>query len=103
MDVILNDKELEKLYTTGQSRKLRLPEQVVEKFFATIQKIEASVTISDLLADKGLRFEKLRGSENHYSMRLTLKYRLEMNITWIDEKKTIGNFLLLTISNHYGD
>ncbi|MBC7383870.1 MAG: type II toxin-antitoxin system RelE/ParE family toxin [Bacteroidia bacterium] len=103
MDVILDDKELEKLYTTGQSRKLKLPEQVIEKFFATIQKIESAISIHDLRADKGLRLEKLRGTKNRYSMRLSEKYRLEAEIIWIDDKQTIAKFYLKTISNHYGD
>jgi len=101
LDVIINDKELEKLYTSGNSKKLKLPEQVIEKFFSTIQKIEASIAIYDLWADKGLRFEKLRGFENRYSMRLSSKYRLEMEVEWKDDKQTIGRFYLLTISNHY--
>lgn len=101
MDVILNNKELEKLYITGQSKKLRLPEQVIEKFFGTIQKLESSTTIYDLWADKGLRLEKLSGTENRFSMRLSGKYRLETEVIWQDEKKTIGKFLLETISNHY--
>ncbi len=103
MEVFINDKELERLYTTGQSRKLRLQEHVIDKFLATVQKIEASVIINDLLADKGLRFEKLRGFENRYSMRLSGKFRLEMEIVWKDEKRIVGKFYLLSISNHYGD
>ncbi len=103
MEVHLDDKELEKLYTTGKSGKLKLPEHVIDKFFATIQKIESAMTIRDLLADKGLRFEKLKGSTNRYSMRLSGKYRLEMEVEWIDDKLTVGKFYLQTISNHYGD
>jgi proteic killer suppression protein len=80
LEVHLNDKELEKLYTTGKSAKLKLPENIIDKFFATIQKIEAAITIKDLLADKGLKFEKLKGSRNRYSMRLSAKYRLEMEV-----------------------
>lgn len=101
MKVFLDDKELESLYLSGKSRKLKLPEQVIDKFFATIQKIEAAADIHDLLSDKGLRFEKLKGSEHRHSMRLNQKYRLEMNINWINESCTIGDFYLLTISNHY--
>jgi len=103
LEVFINDKELERLYTTGQSRKLRLQEHVIDKFLATVQKIEASVIINDLFADKGLRFEKLRGFENRYSMRLSGKFRLEMEIVWKDEKRIVGKFYLLSISNHYGD
>lgn len=101
MDVYIDDKELEKLYVTGKSRKLKLSEQVIEKFFATIQKIEAAESVHDLLADKGLRFEKLKGHENRYSMRLNIQYRLEMSVTWKNEACTIGDFCLLEISNHY--
>lgn len=103
MDVFLDDKELVKLYTTGKSKKLKLPEPVIEKFLSTIQKIEASVTIYDLWADRGLKFEKIKGTEKVYSMRLSGKYRLEMKIEWQDTDQTIGFFYLVTISNHYGD
>jgi len=103
LESILDDKELVTLYTTGKSKKLRLPQLVTDKFFSTIQKIEASVDIYDLWNDKGLKFEKLRGSENTYSMRLSGKYRLEMEVDWKDDKRTVGIFHLLTISNHYGD
>ena len=103
MDVLFVNKELLKLYVTGKSKKLRLPELVTDKFFATIQKIEAAFTIHDIWVDKGLRFEKLTGFEKRYSMRLSGKYRLEMNIEWMDEKQIIGKFYLLTISNHYGE
>ncbi|MBK7336851.1 MAG: type II toxin-antitoxin system RelE/ParE family toxin [Saprospirales bacterium] len=101
MEVYFNSKDLEELYRTGYSKKLKLPVQVVDKFFATIQKIEAAETIHDLLADKGLRFEKLKGASNLYSMRLNLKYRLEMTLDWKNEAKTVGIFILIDISNHY--
>jgi plasmid maintenance system killer protein len=101
LDVIIDDKDLEKLYLTGKSAKLRLPSQVVDKFFATIQKIESAETIHDLMADRGLRFEKLKGYEIRYSMRLNQQYRLEMTIDWLNDALTVGEFYLLTISNHY--
>lgn len=103
MDVILNDKELEKLYATGKSKKLKLPEPVIEKFFATIQKIDSAINIYDLWKDSALRFEKLKGAGNRYSMRLTGKYRLEMKVEWNGEPPTIGKFFIEEISNHYGD
>lgn len=103
MDVFIHDRDLEILYTTGRSKKLKLPANVIDKFFATVQKIEAAATIYDLWNDKGLRFEKLKGTKNKWSMRLSQAYRLEMEISWVDEKESIGQFFLLTISNHYGD
>ena len=101
MDVYITDKDLEQLYTSGKSKKLRLPQAVVDKFFATVQKIEAAIHINDLLADNGLKFEKLKGMENRYSMRLNQKYRLEMSIEWKNENLTVGDFYLQHISNHY--
>lgn len=103
MDVIIIDKELLKLYKTGQSKKLKLPQHVIDKFFATIQKIEAAINIYDLSVDIGLHFERLKGFENLWSMRLTGKYRLELEVTWQDEKKSIGIFYIKDITNHYGD
>jgi len=103
LEVHLENKELVKLYTTGKSSKLKLPQQVFEKFFVTIQKIESATTIRDLLSDNGLRFEKLKGKDDLYSMRLNSKYRLEMEIQWVDDKLTIGKFYIHKISNHYGD
>lgn len=99
--VYLADKKLKRLYETGHSPKLKLPAEIIEKFFATVQKIEAAENIQDLRADRGLNFEKLRGSSDSYSMRLNLKYRLEMRVSWSDEKQLVGVFYLKTISNHY--
>jgi len=102
LNVHVNDKELIKLYETGRSRKLRLPENVIDKFSATIQKIESATSIHDFWHDKGLNFERLKGFSNRYSMRLTGKYRLEMEIDWKNSEKTIGEFIIMEISAHYG-
>ena len=103
MTVYINDKDLIKLYETGSSRKLKLPENVIDKFFATVQKIESATSIHDFWKDCGLKFEKLKGFKNRYSMRLTGKYRLEMEITWVNIDQTIGEFIIVEISSHYGD
>lgn len=103
MEVKVDDKELIKLIETGKSRKLRLPDQVVEEFFAALQEVDAAANIHDLWKRPKRKFEKLRGHANRYSMRLTGKYRLEMEVTWTNDEKTIGIFLMDEISNHYGD
>ena len=82
-----------------KSKKLKLQEKVIEKFFATIQKIEAAKDIYDLWNDPALNFEKYK---QHYSIRLSIKYRLEMEVKWLDDKNTIGEFHLFEISKHYG-
>jgi proteic killer suppression protein len=101
MDFTFRNKELEKLYTTGKSKKLRLPNDIIDKFFARLQQIEAAHDIYDLWNDKGLKFEKLTNTENSYSMRLKLKYRLEMDIDWKNNELTIGDFIITDITNHY--
>lgn len=103
MNVYIDDKELLKLYESGRSKKLRLPENVIEKFFATIQKIESATSIHDFWENSGLKFEKLKGFQNRYSMRLNIKYRLEIEVSWINSEQTIGDFTILEISSHYGD
>lgn len=103
MNVYINDKELLKFYESGRSKKLRLPENVIEKFFATIQKIESATSIHDFWENSGLKFEKLKGFKNRYSMRLNIKYRLEIEIMWINPEQTVGEFTILKISSHYGD
>lgn len=101
MNFTFKNKELEKLYVTGKSKKLKLPNDIIEKFFARIQQIEAANNIYDLWNDKGLNFEKMTNTENSYSMRLKIKYRLEMDIDWSNEELTIGDFIITDISNHY--
>lgn len=62
--------------------------------------LDAAKDIYDLWSDPSLNFEKYK---NHYSTRLSGKYRLEMNVKWLNEENTIGEFHLFSISNHYGD
>jgi toxin HigB-1 len=100
LDVYIDDKELEKLYVTGNSRKLKLRPDIIEKYFATIQKIDAANDIYDLWNDPSLNFERYK---KHYSMRLSGKYRLETEVKWLNEEKSIGEFHLFKISNHYED
>ena len=101
MNFTFKNKELEKLYITGKSKKLKLPNDIIDKFFARIQQIEAANDIYDLWNDKGLNFEKMTNTQNSYSMRLKIKYRLEMDIDWNNEELTIGDFIITEISNHY--
>jgi len=101
MEFRFENKDLEKLYTEGRSRKYKLSDDIIDKFFARIQQIEAATDIYDLWNDKGLNFEKLRGFENRYSMRLKNKYRLEICIDWLNAEKTIGGFAIVEVSNHY--
>ena len=101
MNVVINDKELLKLYQTGKSSKFRLTDDIIAKFFMRIQTIAASVNIYDFWKDPAIKFEKLKGFENRYSMRLNNKYILEIEIVWENDEKTEGIFYLKDISTHY--
>lgn len=101
MEAYFTNKELEKLYTTGKSRKYPLQADVSRKFVMCVTKIMAAETIHDFWQDPALNFEKLYGTTNRYSMRLNRKYRLEMEIDWQNEVQTIGIVGIEDISNHY--
>ncbi|MBK7337029.1 MAG: hypothetical protein IPJ00_13045 [Saprospirales bacterium] len=70
-------------------QKLKLPVQVVGQVFATICENRSRETIHDLWRIKGCGSKAARAS-NLYSMRLNLKYRLEMTPDWKSEAKTVG-------------
>lgn len=101
MEVFVKNKELQKLYETGKSKKYPLPKNIVENFIYCMQVLEDAETIYDIWNDKSLNFEKLKGTENSYSMRLNAKYRLEMDIDWINQECTVGIVEVTDISNHY--
>lgn len=99
MEVNIRNKELQKLYETGKSKKYPLPKNIIEEFFYCMQVLEDAETIYDIWKDKSLNFERLNG--NFYSMRLNIRYRLEMEIDWINQECTIGIIDVTEISNHY--
>jgi proteic killer suppression protein len=100
MDVEINNKDLLKLYTTGKSKKYRLPSEILDKFLLRINLIQAAKDIYDIWNDKAARFKKLEGAEI-FSMRLNNKYRLEIEIEWENTEKTIGTFIITDITTHY--
>ncbi len=101
MEVHILNKNLEKLYTKGKSKKYPLPQQVIRSFFEVIDILQAAKDIHDLQNKPSLNFEKLIGTTKRYSLRLSRKYRLEVSIDWENEKKTIGIIGIEEISNHY--
>ena len=76
MDFIFRNKELEKLYTTGKSKRLKLPSDIIEKFFARLQQ------------DKPTIYNEWRNN--------TMSTK-----NWKNNELTIGDFIITDISNHY--
>jgi len=66
-----------------------------------IQQIEAATDIYDLW-NPALKFERLKGTENMYSIRINDYYRLEVEIEWQNDAKTVGIFHIKEVSKHYG-
>ena len=103
MDFEFADRELQRLYETGKSRKYKLQKHLIEKFVMRIDQIRAAHTIHDLWHTPALNFEKMHGFANRYSVRVQKKSRIEVEVSWQDEKKTRGSFLILRLSQHYED
>lgn len=103
MDFEFSSKKLKELYTTGKSKKFPYPKHIIKKFIMRVQSIEAALTIYDLRMPPSNRFERLKGTENEFSMRLQNKYRIVFNINFEDSEKTIGKVTITDINNHYGD
>ena len=100
MEFKFSNNKLKELYETGQSKKYKLPKNILKKFFMRIQDIEAATTIYDLWTKPALNFEKYKSI---YSIRVDGSWRLEFDVKWEDKEKTKGEFLIKELSNHYGD
>ena len=101
MEYEFADRHLRDLFTTGHSRKLRLPPGLAQTFVERVQRIEAAATIYDLRTPPSMEFERLEGSQNRFSIRLNRQYRLEFEIAFEDTERTRGSVVILTISKHY--
>jgi len=102
LKVVFHNPQLELLYATGKSRKYRLAGSVVQRFVKVVGLLQEAHVITDLWATPSLKFEKLMGNNQRYSVRVTQQYRLEMEIDWENTEKTIGVLGLEELSNHYG-
>lgn len=103
MQIDFKNKHLVELYTKGKSKKYNLPQTVITKFFMRMQQMESAVSIYDLWKSPSVNFEKMKGHENKYSLRLDGKWRLEIEIQWKNKEKTEGDIYVLDITKHYGD
>jgi hypothetical protein len=48
-----------------------------------------------------MNFEALKGYESRFSIRLDAKHRLEFEIDFENEEKTVGFVRIVTVSKHY--
>jgi plasmid maintenance system killer protein len=103
MEVTLKTKELTELYTTGKSKRNWIPQDIAQKFVRRVIQIQAAENIYDLWNIKSFNFERMQGTKNQFSIRISLKWRSRMTIDFEDEEKTRGAVLVEDISPHYND
>ena len=96
MDFDFQTSELNDLYYEGKGKE-KYPDYIVRAFFKKIKIINNAKDEGDIRDIKGNHFEKLKGENNLYSIRLNDQYRLIFSIEGSNEKK----FLIKEISNHY--
>lgn len=96
------DRHLIDLYEKGRSKKYKFVDKAMaKKFVDRVGRIEAAETIYDLREPPSMKFEALEGYENRFSIRVDGKHRLEFEIDFEDDEKTVGVVSILTISKHY--
>ena len=104
MTVRFLNNDLQELYETGYSRKYRnVPKNIVEKkLLFAVKMLLSADNIQDIWQNNGLRFEHLVNTDK-YSLRLDIRWRLEMKIDWTNKDCTIGIIGLTDLTKHYGD
>lgn len=96
------DRHLQDVYEKGKSRKYPFIDKLLaRKFVERIGRIESAEDINDLRTPPSMHFEALNGFENRFSIRIDLKHRLEFEIDFEDEKRTVGSVRVITVSKHY--
>lgn len=69
------NKETEKFYITGKSRKF--PQSIIKAALRKLDYLNAAKDINDLKIPPGNRLEQLKGKyENFYSIRINKQYRI---------------------------
>ena len=96
------DRHLQELYKKGWSKKFKFVDKpLAKKFVERVGRIEAAVSIYDLRDPPSMNFEVMEGFENRFSIRLDVKHRLEFEIDFENEEKTVGFVRIVTVSKHY--
>ncbi len=90
------NKELEKLYESGKSKKYS--REVINAFQRRIKLIESVKNENELRIVGGNHFEKLKGKNKNYTIRLNKQFRIEFTFT---KEGIIKIVLIQKISKHY--
>lgn len=98
----ISNRKLREFYETGKSQKYRVDTNTAKNFFAVCSILENLDTIKDGWTFAGLKLKKLKGNEL-WSARVTVKYRIEMKIKFVnnDPNGEIKLIDIVELSNHY--
>ncbi len=100
MEYSFGNKHLEELYTAGKSKKYRFVDPAAaNKFVEAVAVIKSAEIVQDFWQLRSLNFESLGG--NNYSMRLSKKARLILEIQWENEEKQKGAVTIVDVTKHY--
>jgi proteic killer suppression protein len=103
MDIEFDKEYLRELYEYGvcQDKKHRFQPSVVKKYQKRIDTLACAVRIENLFPLNSLNLERLEGTENRFSIRVDLQYRLEFELSVINDKPMLTLCNILELSNHY--
>ncbi len=102
MEYAFSNQHLVDLFTKGSSKKYKFVDRVLaRKFVERVNRIESANTIYDLREPPSMEFEKLKGYEKRFSIRIDKKHRLEFEIEFDNEEKTSGKVLVVDVTKHY--
>jgi plasmid maintenance system killer protein len=101
MEVVFLNKHLEELFKNGCSNKFKFDSSIVEKYIEAVQFLMMVDDIHQIWKKTSLKFEHLSGKrKNEASIRINIKYRLIMDVEYIDEKQTIAILGLTDLTAH---
>jgi len=100
MEIIFENKDIERLYTKGFCRKYKLDTEITRKFFTKMKVLVSAKDIMDLREPPSNRFEKLKGNDL-YSVRVDRKYRIEFKIEFDKGSELTGKIIIVNLSKHY--
>lgn len=97
MNFDFDTEDLCKLYETGKTRKLTLPDEVYEKLISRLESLFAADSIKDIENDVVMDLKRNKKEKNLISMRLVDGWRLEADLVCAENSDKIDTVLIKNI------
>jgi len=99
MGVIFKHKKLKELYEKrNRPRKYGFENYIIEEFIQIVDDLNEINNLHDLYEHKSWHFKRF---EKHYSIRVSLRYRIELQLTFSESNDIIGDVTILKFTYHY--